>query len=218
MRRIILLLIVIFITKMVSAQPVETGLRLNFNSFDWHGYVWQNISELTGQSSDVASLRNRRGFGAGIYASVPVGPYVDIESGLYYEQKGMGVRIRPFESFLSPEVRTTVQLNYLTVPLNINVKTWGGLYITGGASISHLISSKLGIRGSWLGFGIGESFPIKKAFNNWDFNVQGGALYQFDNGFQVKAEYQHGLSRIYGGLIGADVYNQGFSMGIGFKF
>lgn len=218
MKRIILLLIAVFIAKLASAQTIETGFRANFNNSGWQGQVWQSVADLTRQGDQIADLHNRRGFSAGIYALMPLTEIVSLESGLFYDQKGMGVRIRPFESFLSPQLKTTVQLDYLTAPLNLAIKTWGNLHLTGGASVSKLINSKLGVRGSWLGVGLGHAFPVRQAFNEWDFALQGGAVYRFDNGMHLKAEYRHGLSRLNNGLLDADVYNTGLSVGFGFKF
>lgn len=218
MKRIILLLAALVMVKLASAQHIETGFRANFKNAGWQGQVWESIVDFTELGGEIADLRQRMGFSAGFYALMPLANGLDIESGLLYDQKGMGIRIRPFESFLSPQVTTTIQLDYLTVPLNVNVKTWGNLYLTGGASASKLLGSRLGVKGSWLGVGLGESFPINRAFNEWDFSLQGGAVYRFDNGIHLKAEYSHGLSRLNHNLLNADVYNKGVSIGFGFRF
>ncbi len=218
MKRFILLLVAIFIAKLATAQQIETSIRINYNSANWYGDVWKHVTELTQQSGEIASLKNRNGISGGVYVGLPLDDLLYLESGLVYDQKGVGVRVRPFESIFSPQIKSTVKLNYLSIPLNLHVKVADGLYLTGGGAVSKLLNSKLAVRGSWLGIGAGDSFPIQRAFNEWDFSLQGGLLYQFENGFHLKAEYKHGLTRINGGIINADVFNRGISVGAGFRF
>ena len=57
----------------------------------------------------------------------------------------------------------------------------------------------------------------KNQFNQWDVALTGGVGYQFTNGFNISAAYDHGLSKVDNGQ-NFDSYNRAFKVGVGFKF
>ena len=58
---------------------------------------------------------------------------------------------------------------------------------------------------------------IKSQFNNWDVALSGGIGYQFSNGFNITAAYDHGLSKVNSGQ-SVEAYNQALKIGVGFRF
>lgn len=220
MKRIVLLIIAIFIMKIVaSGQGLEWSVRGGLNVADLRGATWNAIAGLTDVEGEFASFSNRAGVNLGVYSSVPLSRILSVETGLAYDQKGMGFMVVPFESgFLNPKLNATLKLDYLSLPVNLVLKTAGGLSITGGAGVSHLIDSRVKVRGSVLGIGLGEDFRIQNTFNDWDVNLRAGLIYDFGNGLLLKTEYQHGLSRIYENIVGVDTFNSGISITAGYKF
>ena len=58
---------------------------------------------------------------------------------------------------------------------------------------------------------------VSDEFNEWDASITGGIGYQFVNGVNITAAYDHGLSRLDANK-NMNAYNRSFKVGLGFSF
>jgi hypothetical protein len=69
-----------------------------------------------------------------------------------------------------------------------------------------------------LGFNLlNKSMDATGQFNRWDAGLTGGIGYQFANGFNLSAAYDHGLVRTDANK-NMNAYNRSFKIGIGYSF
>jgi hypothetical protein len=69
-----------------------------------------------------------------------------------------------------------------------------------------------------LGFNVlDRKMDATEQLNRWDASVTGGVGYQFGNGFNVMAAYDHGLSKADANK-NFDSYNNSFKIGVGINF
>ena len=177
----------------------------------------QNMLDFT---SGAIKTQNRTGFFAGAYTNIPVTDKVSIEPGLYYTQKGYALQgdlnIKGAE-FLG--VNAKAQLNTQYVDLPVVVKgNFGGLQVFAGPQVSYLTKADLNTTAGALGFNIVNSTAdASDQFNRWDAAITGGLGYQFSNGLNITAAYDHGLSKVDANK-NLNAYNRSFKVGIGLSF
>ncbi len=95
--------------------------------------------------------------------------------------------------------------------------SFSGLQVFAGPQISYLADAKLRTTAGALGFNIlDETIDAKSQFNQWDVALTGGVGYQFANGFNIRATYDHGLMKVDNGQ-NLDTYNRAFKLGIGIR-
>jgi hypothetical protein len=69
-----------------------------------------------------------------------------------------------------------------------------------------------------MGFNLlNKKMDATEQFNRWDVGVTGGVGYQFNNGVNLSATYDHGLSRADANK-NFEAYNQSFKIGFGYRF
>jgi hypothetical protein len=94
----------------------------------------------------------------------------------------------------------------------------GGLEVFAGPQVSYLAKSDLKTTAGILGFNVlNRTMDATEQFNRWDAGVTGGVGYQFANGLNISAAYDHGLSKVDANER-FDSYNRSFKVGLGFRF
>ena len=179
-----------------------------------------SLQSLINFSNGAVTASNRTGFFGGGYASVPVAENFSIEPAVYYSQKGYelnGTFSVKGAEFLSATGKASLQTSYVDVPLLAKVNV-SGLQVFAGPQASYLVGAKLRTTAGALGFNVVDNTTdAKNQFNSWDFALTGGVGYQFANGFNITAAYDHGLSKVDKGQ-SFDSYNRAFKVGLGFRF
>lgn len=218
MKKAILLFAAIFLLKLMGlAQPIQWGVRAGLNVTDWGGETASGINELFGDA-EILNLSTKNGFTAGLSADIPVSDVFDLESGLYYSQKGVRLKARLLETgLINLNANLINHMNYITIPVLLKFKPADGLNLVAGLNSSYLVSNQLEARAGILGISVGEKFDINNTFRELDLGLTAGVGYEFQNGFNLRATYEYGLSRL-DDTINANLYNRGFSATVGYKF
>ena len=204
----------------VKAQT-KLGIRAGINNASWKGDAASSLNDLVSITKGYVDTRGRTGFHAGGYVNIPVSPYVSIEPGLYYSQKGYALKgdieIEKLD-FLGADANLNVQSHYIDLPLLLTVSPVKGLELFGGPQLSYLVKNNMNINAGVFGISvINRNLDITDQFNSIDAAVIGGVGYKFDNGFSIRGSYDHGLSRLDKNQ-NFKSYNRVFKVGLGFEF
>jgi len=221
MKKQFLLLAAIALSTLSFAQTSPSfGIRGGMSHAGLKGDAVTSLQSLMDFSNGAITTGNRTGFFAGGYANIPVSEQFSIEPALYYSQKGYELNgsfsVKGAE-FLSANAKAQLNTTYIDMPVVAKVNV-GGLQIFAGPQVSYLTDAKLRTTAGALGFNVVDNtMDAKNQFNQWDVALTGGVGYQFSNGFNISAAYDHGLSKVDNGK-SFDSYNRAFKVGVGFRF
>jgi len=222
MKKHFLLFASIALSSFVFAQSPSPsfGLRAGVSYAGLSGQAMNSLQGLINFSNGAVTTSNHTGFFGGGYANIPVAENVLIEPAVYYSQKGYelaGTFSLKGADFLSAGAKASLNTSYIDVPVLAKVNL-NGLQLFAGPQASYLVGAKLRTTAGALGFNIVDNTTdAKNQFNPWDFALTGGVGYQFANGFNIIAAYDHGLSKVDKGQ-SFDSYNRAFKIGLGFRF
>ena len=88
-----------------------------------------------------------------------------------------------------------MQSHYIDIPLVIKANVYKGLQVYAGPQVSYLVRSTLNAKLGILGITIfNRGFGITERFNKVDLGLTGGVGYGFENGLNIRAGYDYGLS------------------------
>ena len=216
---LLLSLTVITITGWSQTSP-SIGIKAGLSSASMRGDAVNNLNDLLDFSNGMVTTRNRTGFFAGAYATLPISKSVAIEPGLYYAQKGYELQgelgFKGLE-FLGANAKATLQSDYVDIPVLLKVNT-GGFQIFAGPQISYLATSKLKTSAGVLGFNVfNNTLDATDQFNRWDMGLTAGIGYQFKGGVNVSAAYDYGLSKVDANK-NVNGYNNAIKIGLGISF
>lgn len=221
MKKQILLFFVLSFSTLVFAQSKPSfGIKAGVTQAGLSGDAVNSLQSLVDFAGGAITTESRTGFFAGASATVPVSDMFSIESGLYYTQRGYGLRgsfsVKGAE-FLSANARAQLNTTYIDMPLLAKVNL-SGLQLFAGPQVSYLTDAKLRTTAGALGFNVlDKTMDAKSQFNQWDVALAGGIGYRFANGFNISAAYDHGLSKVDNGQ-NLDSYNRTFKVGVGLNF
>jgi hypothetical protein len=221
MKKQILLFASVVITATSFAQSKPSfGIRAGVSSSAMKGDAVNSLQDLLDYTNGHISTSNHTGFFAGANASIPVSELVSIEPGIYYTQKGYDMKgelnLKGVE-FLGANAQAKLSSHYIDVPVLVKLN-FNGLQLFAGPQVSYLAKADLRTTAGALGFNVlDKTMDATDQFNQWDAGVTGGIGYQFPNGFNISASYDHGLSKVDANR-NFDSYNRSFKAGIGFNF
>jgi len=204
-----------------DVKPIKFGVRVGASLTDWQGDMMNSAQDLIELSDGAVVRKMKEGIHAGAYISIPVGPGFEIEPGLQYSQKGAKMIGKlPFEEteFLNAAVTITNKAEYLELPVLAKLYIGEGFHIFAGPQVAYLISNKIQAQAGALGFNVlNREWDMKSGFREFDLSLVGGVGYQFSNGFNISAGYDHGLETIdkNGNF---ETYNRAFKASVGFSF
>ena len=209
------LLLALGISAATVAQNISYGVKAGVNFSDWRGDASASIQELIDLAGFV-DTRPNVGFHFGGHLIIPVNEMLTLEPGVLYAQKGMQItEILEDKIFLPIQAKAVVKSHYLDIPIMAKVKVAQGFQVFAGPQVSYLMANRLKTKAGILGFNVQENFPIDAGFRKFDVALAGGLGYQFANGTNISASYEHGLNSIDdGGFFNA--YNRVLKASVGF--
>lgn len=222
MRKIyILTTVLLFFIAVGANAQVKYGVNAGLSHSAWKGDVVNSFNDLLQFSDGMITTRPANGIYAGGFAEIPLGGVFSIQPGLYYAQKGYGIKgaINADKlEFLAAAASAEVKSHYIDMPVLLKAEVAKGLQVFAGPQLSYLVKSNLKMDAGLLGVSLFKTkTDVTDAFNQADFGLTGGASYTFDNGFSVNASYDHGLSRLDKNSH-LESFNRGFKVGVGFRF
>ncbi len=207
-------------TAAIAQSKLYYGFQAGVSSADMRGEALQSLDDVVDVAGDYVRTGSRTGFYTGAYIGIPLAKGFAIEPGINYSQKGYQLKgalnVKGID-VLGINAKAQLQLNYLELPVLLKANL-GGLQFFAGPQISYLVNSDLKVSAGALGFNIlSYKIPVTSQFNHWDAGITGGIGYQFNNGLNLKASYDHGLSKIDAGK-NVEAYNRMMKIGIGLSF
>ena len=219
--KILLLLFVFSISTFLLNAQVTKGIRAGVTFSNWRGDATNTINDLVDVTNGILKTESKTGFFAGGFVQIPLSDMVSIEPGVYYAQKGYTLRGNysiDKLNFLGVNASAKVNSHYIDIPVVLNVKPVKGLELFAGPQLSYLAKSDLRIDAGALGISFfNKTLDMTDQMNRVDIGLTGGIGYTFNNGFNVSASYDHGLSKL-DKNDNFEAYNETFKVGVGFKF
>ncbi|GAB4093735.1 porin family protein [Flaviaesturariibacter terrae] len=197
------------------------SIRAGVTSASIIGNASESLNSLVDYSSGIFHTQSKMGFYGGASVNIPLGGAVSVEPGLYYDQKGYLLKgsydFKGIASVLSPSAKAQLNQHYISLPVLIK-GNFNGFEVFGGPEVSYLAKSDLHVTAGALGFNAyNDHFNTADQFNKVDVGLMGGVGYQFANGFNIRAAYDRGLTKVDANR-NMDAYNQAFKVGVGFRF
>ncbi len=166
-----------------------------------------NVSTITGDETD--NLESKIGFFFGGFAELCVSSEIAIQPELLFSRQG--AKYTQSEGFDGE-----LKLDYLNVPVMGKIKITEELMVEAGPQVGFLLSAK----NKFESPGNSGEDDIKDEVKGIDFGANVGLAYQFENGLNLGARYNLGLSNI-NDFEGPDsIKNQNgvFQFSVGFRF
>lgn len=203
-----------------QAQKISGGIKAGMNVSTWGGEAVESFANTLGVSEATLSTGGLKpGFHAGGYLAIPVNEYFSLEPGLYYSRKGMSVEhIFNQNSFLKMRAKVTNEAHYLDLPVLAKFNIGNGFQLFAGPQISYLVHNKVRAEAGILGFSYDQAVDWNTGLRDFDFALAGGIGYQFTNGLQLNATYDHGLTSLDQGRSNLDIYNRAVKFSVGYTF
>ncbi|MGI8598817.1 MAG: porin family protein [Chitinophagaceae bacterium] len=195
----------------IKAGVVNAGIK---------GEASNSLNDIINYTGGMVTTSNRTGFFAGGSIQIPVTDQISIEPGVSYTQRGYevkgGISLKNID-FLGVNAKAQLTSHYIDIPLLVKADL-GGFQVFAGPQVSYLAQADLRTTAGALGFNVlNKTMDATEQMNRWDAGLTGGIGYQFGNGFQVMAAYDHGLTKLDANR-NMDAYNRSFKAGVGFRF
>lgn len=219
-RKFFFSIISILMINSLHAQ-VTYGLRVGANFAKWQGEDLQVIEDLLDKTDGYVVTKGKTGWHVGGYVNIPISNTFSFEPGLSYSKKGYSIKGDvqiPVLKILAINAGAQVQQHYIDMPLVLKANVYKGLQVYAGPQVSYLVRSTLNAKLGVLGINIfNRGFGITERFNKVDLGLTGGIGYQFENGLNVQAGYDYGLSKLDKNDNYA-AYNRVVKVSVGFSF
>jgi hypothetical protein len=218
-KQLFLLLFITSSTFGIAQYSTTFGIRGGLSVAGMHGDAVNNLENVIDFTNGMITTGNRTGFFAGSYATVPLSEMVALEPALYYSQKGYAisgsVSMKSID-FLGANAKAQLNAHYIDLPVLLKANI-GGLQIFAGPQVSYLAKANLHTSAGLLGINLlNKNLDVSDQFNRWDAGITGGVGYQFTNGLNLSAAYDHGLMRMDADK-NLNTYNRSFKIGIGLR-
>lgn len=199
-RKILLSIISSFLIFNFSTAQVSYGIRGGVNFSKWQGEDLQVIEDLLDKTDGYLVTKGKTGFHVGAYANIPLSETFSIEPGIGYSKKGYSIK-GDFQintlKILAINAGAQVQSHYIDIPVLLKANVANGLQVYAGPQVSFLVRSTLNAKLGVLGISVfNKGIGITERFNKVDLGLTGGIGYQFDNGINLRAGYDYGLSKL----------------------
>ncbi|ULQ57290.1 PorT family protein [Flavihumibacter rivuli] len=209
------------ITISYAQTKIGYGVKAGMNFASITGDANTQLNNLLELSDGMVKTSGRTGYHVGAYLQVPLTENLLLEPALLYSRKGYELEgnfdFKMLE-LLGISARAELISQYIDLPLVLKAKLGKGFQVYAGPQVSYMLRSDLRARAGLLGINLlNEKFDVSGSFNNWDAALTAGLAYQFGNGVNVYAGYDHGLTRIDANR-SVDARNKVFRVGMGVSF
>ncbi|UJP65186.1 porin family protein [Mongoliitalea daihaiensis] len=162
-----------------------------------------NFSTFGGGDIQDDDYSNRTGLSVGLYATVPILPFLAVEPGVYYSIRG--TKNNDFAN-------SRAVLGYVDIPVLARLYVGSAFNVFAGPQLSFLQSSRFegDLFGSTVGFDT-------NAVRERDFGAVVGVGFNPAKSFNVQASYNYGMQPVFKNS-NVDVYNRGFTVSVGYTF
>ncbi len=196
---------------MYAAEVTSASMR---------GDAVNSLGNILDFTNGMITTGSRTGFFAGAYATVPLSDVISVEPALYYSQKGYEMKgslnVKGL-GFLGANAKAKLNAQYIDLPVLLKANI-NGFQVFAGPQVSYLTNADLHTTAGVFGINLlNTKLNATSQFNRWDAGVTGGIGYQFINGINVMASYDHGLTRVDANR-SLNSYNRSFKVGIGMSF
>ena len=219
-RKIFFSIISIMMMSSLHAQ-ISYGIRTGVNFSKWEGDDLQIIEDLLDKTDGYVVTKGKKGLHIGGYVRIPISETFAFEPGLQYSKKGYSIKGDfqiPALKYFGINIGAQVQSHYIDIPLVIRANVVRGLNVYAGPQVSLLARSTLNAKLGILGISIfNKGFGITQRFNKVDLGLTGGIGYEFDNGINVQAGYDYGLSALDKNN-NYEAYNRVVKVSVGYTF
>ncbi len=205
----------------VTNAQVTYGVRTGVNFSKWQGDNLQVIEDLIDKTDGYLVTGGKTGIHVGGYVNIPISETISFEPGLQYSRKGYSLK-GDFKidalKVLGINAIALVQSHYVDIPLLLKANIVKGLNIYAGPQVSWLARNSLHAKLRVLGVSVfNQGIGITDRFNRVDMGLSAGLGYQFDNGINIRAGYDHGLSKL-DKNDNFDAYNRVVKVSVGYTF
>ncbi|GHB35147.1 porin family protein [Mongoliitalea lutea] len=162
-----------------------------------------NFSTFGGGDIQDDDYSNRTGFSTGLYATVPLLPFLAVEPGVFYSVRG--TQNNDFAN-------SRAILGYVDVPVLARLYLGDSFNLFAGPQVSFLQSSRFegDLFGSTVGF---DTDAVRES----DFGAVVGIGFNPAKGLNVQGSYNYGMQPVFKNS-NIDVYNRGFTISVGYTF
>ena len=220
LKKLFFSIISVLMINSLQAQ-VSYGIRAGVNFAKWQGDDLQVIEDLLDKTDGYVVTKGKTGWHVGTYVNIPISNTFSFEPGLAYSKKGYSIKGDvqiPVLKILAINAGAQVQQHYIDMPLVLKANVYKGLQVYAGPQVSYLVRSTLNAKLGVLGINIfNRGFGITERFNKVDMGLTGGIGYQFENGLNVQAGYDYGLSKLDKNE-NYSAYNRVVKVSVGFSF
>lgn len=196
------------------------GVRAGILSSGIRGDAPESLNNLLDFTNGMVTTADHTGFFAGVNVNLPVSENFSVEPGIYYSQKGYdlnGNLTGKGLDVIGVNAKASLQTQYIDIPVLLK-GNFGGLQIFAGPQVSYLTQANLKTTAGLLGFNLlNTTMDATHQLNRWDAGVTGGIGYQFENGINIMASYDHGLMKADANK-NMNAYNRAIKLGIGIQF
>lgn len=204
-----------------TKAQITYGVQAGATIANWKGDALQSLNDVVDLSNGFVTTKSKTGFSIGGYLNIPVTDKISFEPGLQYAQKGYtmqgDLKIDALK-FLGVNASAKVEAHYIDIPLVLKAEVAKGLSIYAGPQVSYLVKNNLHLNAGILGISLyNDRLDITDNFNRVDMGLAGGIGYKFDNGFNIKAGYDYGLSKL-DKNDNFKAYNRVAKISVGFSF
>jgi opacity protein-like surface antigen len=200
---------------------ITYGVQAGASIANWKGDALQSLTKVVDLTRGFINTKSKTGFTAGVYANIPISDKFSFEPGLQYTQKGYtlqgDLKIDALK-FLGTNATAKVEAQYIDVPLIIKAEVVKGLSIYAGPQFSYLVKNNLHVNAGLLGISLyNNKIDLTNNFNRVDIGLAGGIGYQLNNGINIRAGYDYGLSKLDKNN-NVKAYNRVVKLSVGFTF
>lgn len=204
-----------------TKAQITYGVQAGETIANWKGDALQSLNDVVDLSNGFVTTKSKTGISIGGYVNIPVTDKISFEPGLQYAQKGYtmqgDLKVDALK-FLGVNASAKVEAHYIDIPLVLKAELAKGLSIYAGPQVSYLVKNNLHLNAGILGISLyNDRLDITDNFNRVDMGLAGGVGYKFDNGFNIKAGYDYGLSKL-DKNDNFKAYNRVAKISVGFSF
>ncbi|MBP2619176.1 porin family protein [Chryseobacterium jejuense] len=202
-----------------DAQPVRFGIKAGGNS----AYFSEQKFGMNSQ---------KLGFHAGAFVNIPISKQFSFQPEVLYNQ--MGARDVAYSTETTTGATTVktkgeskVTMNYISVPLMVQMRPTDKFYIEAGPEFSYFINGKTKgeatvastTGGVTTTTSSSQSDDLNKdAINRFNFGLGLGLGYDITNNIGISARYTNSLTKIEKSRPAAENNNRVFQLGLNYKF